>query len=125
MSLIYRIYQISHYSVIIHVIVSIISIKCKQFENTGLIQAIGGTLPKTANRNTVDPANGKTLINQSYQPLHGNGGDGRIAIYFDQNLSTKDHSLNDRANVNPTPYVDKTDKCNKSKLPQWQRPSFE
>eukprot|EP01084_Bolivina_argentea_P124974 221457_1 len=38
-----------------------IKIKCKQFENTGLIQAIGGTLPKTANRNTVDPANGKTL----------------------------------------------------------------
>merc|ERR1712228_506422 len=74
-----------------------------------------------ANKNNVK--NGKNVIDEDYVPLHGNGGNGRIAIYYDEALDEETKkSLNDKIMISPKPYCAKTRKCKKSKLPDWKGP---
>ena len=86
-----------------------IKIKCKKFQNDinsgAKIKCVGGVNPKNDN---------KQQINNYY---HGNGGDGRIAIYYDENLNR----MNKFGIIKPQPYTANTSNWRKSTLPPWQR----
>ena len=71
-----------------------IKIKCKTFENAGSIKALGGRAPRGPMVNQKDT---------EYEPVHGDGGMGRIAIFADEidGAATKKR-------IRPEPYCAET-----------------
>ena len=82
-----------------------IKIRCHEFINDGHIEAVGGKLPDKVRRML-------TTKDANYTPLHGEGGDGRSAIYCDEYQSS-------RGKINPVPYRGTADEFAISQMPRW------